>query len=211
MRSIAFFLCLAASIALCGAAIAYETPTPDPKSREMIESAANTEAIKDIVADFGTSKLVWGNVGSGGQVIQLQFMPEDLTDPRMWTRMLEVSVYGLSGDQKADLEAMKKIIYGLENAARLILKEDPARDHNYMMNEGKDIGLYLQYTLNPGTPEHVTRVASFLRISDKSAAYFQLNARGVPMKKSEARKMHFLVNPMADEEEDTGRKKKKKQ
>lgn len=201
MRNLAFVLVMAFGLVLSGAAGAYQTPTPDAKSKELIEAASKSEAVKNIITEMGCTKLVWAKVASGGQIIQLQFMPEDLDDDelRNWTRMMSVTIYGMSGDQAADYEAMKKLIYGLESQARMAAKE-LTEDRNYVMNEGKDIGMYLQYNLNVGKPDQVTLAGSFLRLTDKSAGYFLYNARSVPMRQSEIMKMHMLVDPYGGED-----------
>ena len=98
----------------------------------------------------------------------LQYMPEDLEDPTKWTRMLEITVYGLSGEAEADKKAERKLIQLLETQYKRI--GDVREDANYEMNEKKDVGMYLLYQMNAGTPQAVTAAGVFLRITDKSAA-----------------------------------------
>lgn len=206
MRNLAFVLTVAAGLFCFGAAHAYQTPTPDPRSRELIEAAAKSEEVQAILREMGCTKLVWAKVNQTGQIINLQFMPQDMDDDELqnWTRMMSVTIYGMSGQQAADYEAMKKLIYGLETQARIVAKQVD-EDRNYVMNEGKDIGMYLQYNLNVGKPDQVTLAGAFLRLTEKTAGYFLYNARGVPMKKSELLKMHMLVDPYGGED----RRKKK--
>lgn len=196
MKNIAFVLAVAVGLLFCGAAHAYQTPTSDPKSKELIEAAAKAEEVQAILREMGCTKLVWAKVNQTGQIINLQFMPEDMDSDelRNWTRMMSVTIYGMSGQQQADFEAMKKLIYGLESQARIVAKQVD-EDRNYVMNQGKDIGMYLQYNLNVGKPDQVTLSGSFLRLTEKTAGYFLYQARGVPMKKSELMKMHMLVDP----------------
>lgn len=201
MKNLAFVLAVAAGLLCFGAAYAYQTPTSDPKSKELIDASAKSEEVKAILAEMGCTKLVWAKVASNGQIIQLQYMPEDLDDDelRNWTRMMSVTIYGMSGDPAADMAAMKKIIFGLESQARIAAKE-LTTDRNYMMNEGKDIGMYLQYNVNAGKPDQTTLAGTFLRLTEKSAGYFLYQARGIPMKQSEIMKMHMLVDPYGGED-----------
>lgn len=110
--------------------------------------------------------------------------------------MLEITVYGLSGDWQSDLTAQKGIIHGLETQYGRI--GSISKDENYLMNENKDIGMFIQYTVGAETPDQMTAAGAFLRISDRAAAYIQLNARGRPLKKKESVSVQKLVNPQAD-------------
>ena len=207
MKNIAFFLCLAAATLLTQQAHAYDTPLQDAQSKKIIDATARSVAA--YTETLGIKKLVWANIANRGQIVILQYMPEDLEDPSAWTRMLEISVYGLGADPKSDMEAEKRIILGLETQYKRA--GEVTADQNYAMNDSKDIGMFIKFTLNKNTPEQVMAAGAFLRITDKAAAYIQLNGRGRPLKNKEAMVIHKLVNPLADqpvEEPTRGRRKK---
>lgn len=194
MRNLAFFAIFALSAAFAAPAMAYDSPVTDPVGKKVIETT--DASVQEFTESFNMKKLVWADVKNDGQIVTLQYMPEDLEDPTKWTRMLEITVYGLSGEAEADKKAERKLIQLLETQYKRI--GDVREDANYEMNEKKDIGMYLLYQVNPGTPQAMTAAGVFLRITDKSAAYIQLNARGRPLKKSEATLVHKLVNPSID-------------
>lgn len=195
MKKLAFFVCFTLAALLSGPAHAYDTPVTDPQGKKMIEYTA--KSVENYTEMFEMKKLVWANVVNAGQIIQLQYMPEGLEDPNSWTRMLEISVYGLSGDPKSDMDAQKKIIKLLETqytrAAGSLMQ-----DENYLMNENKDIGMFIRFRLNAGTPQQMDGAGAYLRITDKAGAYIQLNGRGRPLKTKESLKVHKLVNPLAE-------------
>jgi hypothetical protein len=193
MKNLAFSLCLAASLLVSGASLAYETPNKDPQSAKIIDTTAHS--VEEYAEQFGMPKLVYAEISKQGQIVKLQYMPEDLADPMQWTRMLDITVYGMAGDPKGDLEAQKKLVLGLEMQFKH--GGQVSANDNYMMNEGKDLGMFIQFTMNPGTSEQMQAAGAFLRITDKAAAYIQLNTRVRPLKKKEAVQVHKLVNPLA--------------
>lgn len=202
MKNIAFLLCLsvfallAQPVSAQDAAPAAAAPAVSPADQKIIDTSA--QSVEDTVTKLGYTKLVWSQVQNAGQIVRLQYMPEDIDDPAQWSRMLEVTIYGLAGEPKADLEAEKKLIRLLETQFNRATNNQLTFDENYMMNNSKDIGMFVQYTLNGGKPEQLTMAGAFLRLTDKSAFYVQLDARNRPLKKKEATMIHKLVNPQAD-------------
>lgn len=209
MKNLAFSLCLAVSLTVSAATFAqtpatYETPNKDPQSAKIIETTARS--LEDYTEQFGMTKLVYAEITKQGQIVKLQYMPEDLVDPMQWTRMLEITVFGMAGEAKADLEAQKKLVAGLEMQFKR--SAEVSANENYLMNESKDLGMFIQYTMNPGTSEQMQAAGTFLRITDKSAAYIQLDTRGRPLKRKEAIQVHKLVNPLAGQPPPEPRKRK---
>lgn len=195
MKNIAFFLCLSVFALLAQPASAQDAPL-SATDQKIVDTTAHS--VEDTATKLGFTKLVWSKVSNMGQIVNLQYMPEDLEDPSQWTRMLEVTVYGLAGDPKADLEAQKKLVHMLEVQFAHATNNQLTFDENYLMNENKDLGMFIQYTLNAGKPEQLTMAGAFMRLTDKTAMYVQLDARTRPLKKKEAAAIRKLVNPQAD-------------
>jgi len=193
MKNIAFTLCLAACLLIAGRAFAFDTPVTDEQVKAEMQKTA--DSLAKYTEKFNCKNFVWANIANGGQLMTLQFMPEGLPDPSQWSRMLSITVYGLTGVQKDDAKTMASIILGLESQYKRI--GDVTTDNNYMMDY-KDPALFMEYTTGKGTPLPVTSAAAFLRVSDKSAAFMVLNARGRPFLHPEVLEMHRLVNPTAE-------------
>lgn len=192
MKNFVFCLFLGLCLISGGQAGAFETPLTDAPSKALLQKTASS--LKTYAERFGCEEFVWGNVTGGGTVVTVQFLPKDMPDQTQWQRMVSISLYGMTGDKKADGEVVDRMVQGLESQAAKL--GEVVVDKLYLSRTGNKT-MFLEYTKNKGKPERIDIAGVFMPVSDRSYALIQLNARIIPIKPEEELSMHRLVNPRA--------------
>ncbi|MDE1152170.1 MAG: hypothetical protein PW788_06480 [Micavibrio sp.] len=183
-----FFVCAFLLVAPAGA---FETPVTDPQGKALLKKTG--EDLKKYADMFNCKQFAFGNISGGGTILTLQFIPEGMDDPNQWTRMLSMTIYGLTGVREDDAKLVRKIIAGFES--QYSSTAQVTADENYLRD--RDLSMFLEYTADAtkATPTQVTSV--FMRVSDKTYAFIQLNARINELTPKESLTMRRLVNPSA--------------
>lgn len=191
-------LALAAGLFLAApSALAFQT---DAKGDAYATVESLGKAYQSIADTFGCAELAWGGMSPRGNVLTLEYVPAG-TKVESWTRLFTVTVYSLPDDPKASLDAMTRLMNGLLSNAK---EHGKIINSTFFRNAKEEPGAFLEYEIGDGAlKEH--NVGVFMRSSDKTATFLQIQARGAQVfDPADAVKMLGLVDkPKTDVPADT--------
>jgi hypothetical protein len=141
---------------------------------------------------FGCAKFAWASLVAGGKIADLEYVPEGTAKMDNWTRLMTVTVYSLSGKADTDRALMTGILNGVmgqyQKAQANIIKAE------YFHTENGEPGIFVRYDVGAGDArEHNAGV--FMRASDTSAAFIQIQSRGQELADADAEQVRALIQP----------------
>lgn len=129
---------------------------------------------------FGCNDFRSAFFGPDKKFMAFEYIP-DGTDIRSWTRLMTITVYPLPRDSAAQQNAMKKL------QGALLASYTNGRILNQVgyTNSNGEPSLFLEYEIGEGLQkEH--NVGTFLRSGVSTAAFIQIQSRGMPFDEKDA-------------------------
>lgn len=170
-------------------ASAFETPLTNPKGRQLLEKMG--KQLQPIAAEFGCDAFAWGNIVGDGRIAAFEYIPKNSGRVEKWKRMVTITIYTLTGDQKTDLQLLDNIA---DELTKSIKKNAKVLQYELFRNQHKEPGMFLEYEIGKdAAKEHNAGV--FLRIMNTSAAFIQYQSRPDKLSKADVEKVRSLLGP----------------
>ncbi len=155
---------------------AFETPASSPELVDKLKEMGDVFAL--VAGDFGCKQFTWANFTDPQyRTAQLEYVPEG-HDVKNWTRLQTTTVYAMSGRADLDTDLMNGLAKVLIDNYK---KNGTVIDLQYFENGNGEPAFYIEYKIGEGAAqEHNAGV--FMRTSDISAAFIQIQARKSELK-----------------------------
>jgi len=140
-----------------------------------------------IAKTFGCNEFRWAALGIGKRSISLEYVPAG-DDIKKWARLVTVTVFPLPQSADAQRDAMMKIETALlgSYSKGKIVSEVTYTEQN------SDPRLFIEYEIGEGLQkEH--NAGTFLRSGRSSAAFVQIQSRGVKFDEKDAANMKLFA------------------
>ena len=168
-RILALVLFLA--LTMSSAVWAFETPVTSEKGKAIL--AKMGKDLTPVATGLGCPEFAWANFVGDGKAASLEYVPAG-DNVKKWTRLVSMAVYALPGKAAEDKAIMENIVKGLVGGYK---KNGKVIKAESFTNKKGEPGLYIEYTIGADkAKEHNAGV--FLRISERTAAFIQTQARG---------------------------------
>ncbi len=146
-------------------------PAVKGEAQAAIESVG--KAYQAVADKFGCTVFAGGGLAPDGNVMSLEFIPAG-DKVESWTRLFSVTVFALPTEAKASADAMTQLMNGLLSNAK---EKGKVINSTFFRNVQGESGAFLEYEIGEGLlKEH--NVGIFMRTSDKTAAFMQVQVRG---------------------------------